>query len=139
MTIPNMIASTCAVLFVVAVCIPLAYHIGHFVWRIIDDLEYEAKEHAFFIRFFRGNFKDGKYWLHYTKNHPSMNYGEKVIGWYFVLLSVLSLIGFTAFIPNILYVYAVIFLVVGVIYTARGVRRLQKALKKHIDDKEAHK
>lgn len=133
----NYIVAGCGFMFVVAIVIPWIYHVIHFVWRIIDDLKYEPRKHAFFVRVFPKVFNDND--MFYRHGPTTEIYDGTVAGAYCLLFAILFSIAGLAVFPVLLYPISVIGLILGLIYGARGLRRLQKALRKHMNDKEAHR
>lgn len=134
----NYVVVGCGFMFVVAVLIPIVYHVCHLVWRIIDDLEYDVKKHGFFVRFFPKYFNKSENFYSYVEG-VTLDYAECVVCLYAVLFAVLFSVAGVAVFPVLLYPISVIGLILGLIYGARGLRRLQKALRKHMNDKEAHR
>ena len=133
----NYVVAGCGFVFIAATVIPWIYHIIHLMWRIIDDLEYVARNHGFFVRFFPKAFN--KDYMFITHHDVDSEYLDAVAISYASLFGILFCIAGIAVFPILLYPVGIIGVIIGLIYGARGLRRLQKALREHVNDKEAHR
>lgn len=114
--------------WLVLTCLPAMYHIVHFVYRFVFDVEYSGKNHGFF-RCVDG-FGDE------PRDYSCPVEGFAIwITWVMVIGVGLVTLGLA------LYFYlisSIMLIVVALMYTARGITRLHKALKKHVVDKNVH-
>ena len=109
-----------SLLYIVMILTPFIYHLIHFVYRFICDVKYDVLEHGFFTRW-----------------GDTEEYGVD-IGFCVYIYGIIGLV----FLGVALLFYKasiVVLIVVALMYMARGVVRLKKALDKHIKDKDAHK
>lgn len=109
-----------SLLYITMILTPFIYHLIHFVYRFVFDIKYDVLEHGFFTRW------------------GDTEYDGQDIGFSVYIFGLIALV-FLGFALLFYKASIVVLIVVTLMYMARGVVRLKKALDKHIRDKDAHK